>query len=251
MGTKSPKPLLILAKVEQTEALVFQEGKLKRQNRAGSSQTQKKGKHREKGGRRNIEGRASSNIYIGNEGKKNIKIGAHNINGIKGDNTKAEQLAEFGKSEEYNIIEIIETNIEEQESKWINTREYSYSSFWTKTEKGKQKGSGIGLLVDQNWMKNLGVCKKFSPYLLKAEFFFRKVVLQIWIVYLPLKNLEVMKKVHKILIEEIIKNKKNIYYMILGNFNMILNEKLDMSREGKRNIDSSTRITKWLKVLTT
>ena len=96
-------------------------------------------------------------------------------------------------------------------------------------------------------MKNLGVCKKFSPYLLKAEFFFRKVVLQIWIVYLPPKNLEVTKKVHKILIEEIIKNKKNIYYMILGDFNMILNEKLDMSREGKRNIDSSTRITKWLK----
>ena len=93
-------------------------------------------------------------------------------------------------------------------------------------------------------MKNLGVCKKFSPYLLKAEFFFRKVVLQIWIVYLLPKNLEVMKKVHKILIEEIIKNKKNTYYMILGDFNTILNEKLDMSREGKRNIDSSTRITK-------
>ena len=56
-----------------------------------------------------------------------------------------------------------------------------------------------------------------------------------------------MKKIHKILIEKIIKNKKNIYYMILRDFNMILNKKLDMSREGKRNIDSSTRITKWLK----
>ena len=30
---------------------------------------------------------------------------------------KVEQLAEFGKLEEYNIIRIIETNIEEQESK--------------------------------------------------------------------------------------------------------------------------------------
>ncbi len=35
--------------------------------------------------------------------------------------------------------------------------------------------------------------------------------------------------------------------MILGDFNTILNEKLDMSREGKRNIDSSTKITKQLK----
>ena len=63
---------------------------------------------------------------------------------------KAEQLAEFGKSEGYKIIRIIETNIREQEGKWINTREYSYLSFWTETEKGKQKASGIGLLVDQN-----------------------------------------------------------------------------------------------------
>ncbi len=68
---------------------------------------------------------------------------------------KAEQLAEFDKSEGYNIIEIIETNIGEQEGKWINIREYGYSSFWTETKKGKQKGSGIRLLVDQNWMKNL------------------------------------------------------------------------------------------------
>ena len=41
----------------------------------------------------------------------------HNINRIKGDNMKAEQLAEFDKSEEYNIIGIIETNIGEQEGK--------------------------------------------------------------------------------------------------------------------------------------
>ena len=70
MGTRSLKPLLILAKVEQTEAFVFQEGKLKRQNRAGSNQNQKKGKHRERGERRNIEGGASSNIYIENKEKR-------------------------------------------------------------------------------------------------------------------------------------------------------------------------------------
>ena len=35
--------------------------------------------------------------------------------------------------------------------------------------------------------------------------------------------------------------------MILKDLNMVLNEKLDMSREGKRNVDSSTRIIKQLK----
>ena len=42
---------------------------------------------------------------------------------------KVELLAEYGKLEEYNIIRIVETNIEEQEGKQINTKEYRFSSF--------------------------------------------------------------------------------------------------------------------------
>ncbi|CAG8674913.1 8498_t:CDS:1, partial [Paraglomus occultum] len=74
-----------------------------------------------------------------------------------------------------------------------------------------------------------------------------KVVFQVWIVYLSLKNEEVTKKVHKILIEEIIKNKKNTMYIILGNFNTVLNERLDMSSGERRSTDTSAKITKWLK----
>ena len=90
----------------------------------------------------------------------------------------------------------------------------------------------------------MSICKKFSLYLLKAEFFFRRVVFQVWIVYLPPKNEEVTKRVHKILIEEITKNKKNMYYTILGDFNTVLSERLDMSSKGRRSTDTSTRITK-------
>ena len=93
----------------------------------------------------------------------------------------------------------------------------------------------------------MGVCKRFSPYLLKAEFFFRRVVFQVWIVYLPPKNEEVTRRVHKILIEEITKNKKNTYYTILGDFNTVLSERLDMSSEGRRSTDTGTKVTKWLK----
>ena len=96
-------------------------------------------------------------------------------------------------------------------------------------------------------VKKHEVYKRFSLYLLKAEFFFRRVVFQVWIVYLPPKNEEVTRKVHKILIEEIIKNKKNMYYTILGDFNTVLSERLDMSSEGRRSTDTSTRVTKWLK----
>ena len=73
--------------------------------------------------------------------------------------------------------------------------------------------------------------------MLKAEFFFRRVVFQVWIVYLPPKNEEVTRKVHKILIEEIIKNKKNTYYTVLS-------KKLEMSSKVRRNTNTGTRITK-------
>ena len=95
----------------------FKKENLKDKTEQNQVETKKKGKHRKREEKRNVEGGASSNIYIRNKEKKNIKIGAHNINGIKGDNMKAEQLAEFGKSEGYNIIGIIETNIGEQEGK--------------------------------------------------------------------------------------------------------------------------------------
>ena len=99
--------LLILAEVESIKALVDQEGKLERQNRAESSLNQNKGKYRESKECRNLKRRP----------KDIIKIGVYNINSIKGDSIKLEQLAEFGKAERYNIIRIIKTNIEEYEDK--------------------------------------------------------------------------------------------------------------------------------------
>ena len=110
-------------------------------------------------------------------------------------------------------------------------KEHRFLSFWTESEKRKYKRSRIRLLVDQNWLKNIRVCKKFNSYLLKAKFFFRRVVLQVWIVYLPPKNEEVTKRVHKILIEEIIKNKKNTYYTILEDFNIVLSKRAEKKKE--------------------
>src|SRR5437764_257156 len=60
-------------------------------------------------------------------------------------------------------------------------------------------------------------------------------------------NKEVTRRIHKILIEEITKNKKNMYYTILEDFNTVLSERLDMSSEGRRSTDTGTRVTKWLK----
>ena len=158
----------------------------------------------------------------------------HNINGLKGDSLKLERLVEHCKKEQFNLMGIVETNINEKEGEWFNIENRTYRSFWTDTEKDKKKGSGVGLLVDQDWSHHMGACKKFNPYLLKAEFYFRKVMLQVWIVYILPKNEEIAKKVHKIILEELIKNKKNTFHIVMGDFNATLNRELDTSSKGKR-----------------
>ena len=98
------------------KALADQEGKLERLNRAETNLNQNTSNSRRSEESREEE-RMSEDIVCNRENKI-IKIGAYNINRIKGDNMKVEQLAEYGKLEEYSIIRIIETNIGEQERKF-------------------------------------------------------------------------------------------------------------------------------------
>ena len=99
------------------KALVDQEGKLERQNRAETNLNQNTENY--KGSEKSRREERKPEDDINNRGKENetIKIGAYNINRIKENYIKVEQLAEYGKSEGYNIIRIIETNIGEQEGK--------------------------------------------------------------------------------------------------------------------------------------
>ena len=48
-------------------------------------------------------------------------------------------------------------------------------------------------------------------------------MLQVWVVYILLKNTKIAKKVHKIILEELTKNKKNTYHIVIGDFNAVLN----------------------------
>ena len=129
MEIRSSKSLLIVAKVELMKALVDQEGKLERQNRAETNLNQNTENYKGSEESRREERRLENDINYRGKGNETIKIREHNINGIKGDYMKVEQLAEYGKSEGYNIIRIIETNIGEQEGKWVNTKEYGFASF--------------------------------------------------------------------------------------------------------------------------
>ena len=49
------------------------------------------------------------------------------------------------------------------------------------------------------------------------------------------------------ILEEIVKNKKNIYHIIMGDFNAVLNSELDTSSKEKRAQDANSKIIRWLK----
>ncbi|CAG8811849.1 30523_t:CDS:2, partial [Gigaspora margarita] len=86
-----------------------------------------------------------------------LKIGVYNINGLRLDEKKLQR---------------------EKEGKWLDTKHLGYASFWSKCEEDKNKGAGVGILVREYWQKHIGKVIRFSSYLIKIEFFFRKVVLQ-------------------------------------------------------------------------
>ena len=71
----------------------------------------------------------------------------YNINRIKGNSTKLELLVEQASRERVDIIEINETNIKEQQSKFMLKKELNYISFQISAEEDKNKDSGVGLII--------------------------------------------------------------------------------------------------------
>ena len=58
-----------------------------------------------------------------------LKVGFHNISSLKSNSQKLESLALLGKEESLDIIGIAETNINEEEGRWINLEQQGYRSF--------------------------------------------------------------------------------------------------------------------------
>ena len=81
------------------------------------------------------------------ESFEQIKIGYYNINGIKRNRTKLQELIDFGIEENLDILEITETNINTKEAVFFEVNWQHYKAFWTKDNIEKRKGSGVGLLV--------------------------------------------------------------------------------------------------------
>ena len=74
------------------------------------------------------------------QGKKEIKIACHNINGLKTKGWKLENLIEWANKEELTIVGITEMNITEKEGKFlIYNHNTQYKGYWTSAATDKKK----------------------------------------------------------------------------------------------------------------
>ena len=75
------------------------------------------------------QNRLSPKTISNNSTFSQIKIGFHNINGIKGNYYKAQELIELGISSKLDIIGITETNIQEKEGRFIKINRKNYDTY--------------------------------------------------------------------------------------------------------------------------
>jgi hypothetical protein len=79
--------------------------------------------------RNRIEQEAKENYEKKNlEAYNNLNIAIHNINGIKNNLYKLQELVEFSANFNFNVVDITETNIRKREAKYIENLESKYKS---------------------------------------------------------------------------------------------------------------------------
>jgi hypothetical protein len=84
------------------------------------------------------------------EGRKEIKIACHNVNGLKTKGWKLDSLLGWAEEEEITILGITETNLTEREGRFLmQAANRKYVGFWSSAAKDKKKGSGIGIIISE------------------------------------------------------------------------------------------------------
>ena len=155
-------------------------------------------------------------------GEDYIKIAFHNINGVKTDNTKIDSLLDIAEEKGLDIIGLCETNIQDREGHWLIKEEETYRGFWASADKEKKKGSGVAIIMHQRIEKHLARINRWSPYIIEANFVFKREVWCLFVIYIPPNNREIEKEICKKLLNRIdqVQKKQETKVLIMGDFNV-------------------------------
>src|SRR6185295_4780920 len=100
-----------------------------------------------------------------------------------------ENLLGWAEEEEIAILGITETNLTEREGRFlIGNTSKRYIGYWSSAAEDKKKGSGIGIMVEEQWEKHVGVVKKINEYMIVVTLYFKQMELIVIGVYIPPNN---------------------------------------------------------------
>ena len=74
-----------------------------------------------------------------------------------------------------------------------------YKSFWSSADSNKKKGSGVGLLISQQWEKHLGQVERKSEYWISANFMFKQLEVMVIMVYILPNDKEKKNMIEKVI----------------------------------------------------
>src|ERR1043165_9495568 len=181
------------------------------------------------------------------EGKKEIKIACHNINGLKTKGWKLGNLLSWADEEEITILGITETNLTEREGRFLtHAANKRYVGYWSSAAEDKKKGSGVGILVEEQWEKHVGAVKRINEYMIEITLYFKQLELLVIGVYIPPSNKEVARSIQQKIVEIVSKKKRRMQTVIMGDFNHTANNILDRQHPQAANF-KRLPIFNWMK----
>ena len=149
-----------------------------------------------------------------------------------------EALLDWAEEEEISVVGIVETNISNKEAKWLVGKDKQYLSFWADADAKKKKGSGIGVLIRKDWGVHVAKPQAITEYIMEISLLFRQLEIVIIIVYIPPNDKEQTKNIQQYIVKRYIQRKPVTQFIILGDFNHVLDEVLDQfggeERAGKK-----------------
>jgi exonuclease III len=194
-----------------------------------TSPCQEEGKHK-KGKERseNVKRRQELLKEKWKSGRKEIKIACHNTNGLKTKGWKLENLLGWAEEEEIAILGVTETNLSEREERFLiyNTTR-KYTGYWSSAAESKRKGSGIGIMIEEQWEKHVGAVKKINEYMISITLYFKQMELIVIGVYIPPNDKATGRSIQQKVVEIISKRKKHTQVVVMGDFNHTVDNILD------------------------
>ena len=79
-----------------------------------------------------------------------LNVATHNINGLKANGQKIEQLQDWLTDNKIDVLGLAETNILGKKGFFLTKNIENYKSFWANAKAEKKKGSGVGLPISKH-----------------------------------------------------------------------------------------------------